>query len=322
MHRPHVLALALLLACSFDATGLGGAPAATTGDADATTTTTSAHTTEVGPTTTDAPTSTPVTLSTPTTSDPGTGGEGSATGPQPRCGDGAVDGDEACDDGPDNGATRPCTPDCLVNTCGDSYPLATTEACDDGNLVDNDECRNDCTVTPTCGNSKVNAGEQCDDGNEDDTDACILCKKATCGDGFVQQNVESCDDGSESATCNADCSLTKCGDMKLNMAAGEICDLGPQNGLYASGCGPSCKDVGTFCGDGLITAPDEKCDPAKPLENATCTDECTMVSCADDFGDCDPVFANGCETYLGNNKNNCGQCGKKCNIGCSNSNCY
>ena len=138
----------------------------------------------------------------------------------------------------------------------------------------------------------------------------------------MQLHVESCDDGSASATCNADCSLTKCGDSKLNKAAGEVCDLGAKNGLYASGCGKNCEDMGTSCGDGLVTAPDEKCDPATPLDNATCTAGCTMVSCAKNYGDCDQVFANGCEADLTKDKKNCGQCGNSCPNICSNSKCY
>ena len=315
------LVLALWPACSFDATGLGGAPAAMTGESTtAVASTTEAHTTEADPTTTGAPITTTTTVSS-TGSEVGTGGESEASGPQPGCGDGVVDGGEQCDDGADNGDTRPCTSACRVNVCGDGHPLAGTEACDDGNQVNNDDCRDDCTRTPTCGNSKLDAGEQCDDGNEDDRDACILCKKAVCGDGFVQRNVESCDDGEASETCNGDCSLAKCGDMKLNMAAGEVCDLGAKNGLYASGCGATCEDLGSSCGDGVISEPDEKCDSAKPLAHATCTGSCTVVSCAADHGNCDGVFANGCEKDLTNDKSNCGECGKECLFKCTDSKC-
>ena len=56
--------------------------------------------------------------------------------------------------------------------CGDGHQQegeATTEACDDGNAIQTDECLNDCTT-------------------------------ASCGDGFVHQGVEGCDDGNDVVT--------------------------------------------------------------------------------------------------------------------------
>ncbi len=44
-----------------------------------------------------------------------------------------------------------------------------------------------------------------------------------CGNGEVQPG-EACDDGGESPTCNADCTLSSCGDGVLNTSAGEVCD--------------------------------------------------------------------------------------------------
>ena len=41
-----------------------------------------------------------------------------------------------------------------------------------------------------------------------------------CGDSIAQMP-EDCDDGAESADCNADCTTSMCGDMVLNMTAGE-----------------------------------------------------------------------------------------------------
>jgi hypothetical protein len=46
---------------------------------------------------------------------------------------------------------------------------------------------------------------------------------ATCGDGVVDPG-EECDTAGESATCNIDCTLAKCGDGVLNTTAGEQCD--------------------------------------------------------------------------------------------------
>ena len=314
---PRLLLLASL-GCSFDATGLGESTGATGTTGDASTGAPASTTTgTMDPTTSATTTAVSVSAGPTSTSE----GSGSATGSDtgstttaPACGDGLLDPDEACDDGPNNGPGRPCTPVCGVNVCGDGYTLDPGEACDDGNLEDADACHNDCTLPPTCGNAKLDEGEQCDDANQLDTDACIACKKAVCGDGFARQNVESCDDGPESAACNADCTLVKCGDSKLNMSAGEVCDLGVKNGVYASGCAADCEGEGNYCGDAIVTAPDENCDPAKPLTNATCTDDCKLLTCADGHDDCDGDFANGCEIDLKTDEGNCGKCGKKCQV--------
>jgi len=60
------------------------------------------------------------------------------------CGDGFIQGSEACDDGQDNADDSLCTSTCAAASCGDGFVLASNESCDDGNDVDADECSNDC----------------------------------------------------------------------------------------------------------------------------------------------------------------------------------
>ncbi len=58
------------------------------------------------------------------------------------------------------------------------------EACDDGNTVNNDACSNSCTIA-VCGDGIIQPGlgETCDDGNTVSTDLCTsLCKSVECGD--------------------------------------------------------------------------------------------------------------------------------------------
>jgi cysteine-rich repeat protein len=65
-----------------------------------------------------------------------------------------------------------------------------------------------------CGDGFLMDGvEECDDGNLDDEDACPgSCMPAYCGDGFRQEGLEECDDGNNVSNdgCGADCSA-ECG---------------------------------------------------------------------------------------------------------------
>lgn len=57
------------------------------------------------------------------------------------CGNGILEGDEACDDG---GEILYCNPDCTLPACGDGF-LQGNEDCEDGNTLDGDGCKGDCT---------------------------------------------------------------------------------------------------------------------------------------------------------------------------------
>jgi cysteine-rich repeat protein len=99
----------------------------------------------------------------------------------PRCGDGILDFNEACDAGAGNGdyADAPCRANCQLPRCGDGFrDSAYGEVCDDGNLVANDGCRPDCLSNETCGNGVVDPakGENCDDGNLLARDGCSACE--------------------------------------------------------------------------------------------------------------------------------------------------
>lgn len=61
------------------------------------------------------------------------------------CGNGILEGTEACDDGAANSNSRPdgCRTDCTAARCGDLV-VDTGETCDDGNLNDGDFCSNVC----------------------------------------------------------------------------------------------------------------------------------------------------------------------------------
>ncbi len=159
------------------------------------------------------------------------------------------------------------------------------EACDDGNDSDFDSCKNDCTEN-TCGDGVLNDSvEDCDDGNNDDTDACVSdCTENVCGDGNVYGGVEDCDDGSANSdsaadACRSDCSLPVCGDGVADF--GEDCDDG--NDADDDSCLSDC--VVAYCGDGFVNVGVEDCDDGALNNDAdpdTCRSDCTWpLICGD-----------------------------------------
>jgi fibro-slime domain-containing protein len=182
---------------------------------------------------------------------PDAGGSGSTcTGDAcvetPVCGDGAVTGDETCDDSntaPGDGCDATCRLErgwycpvvgvaCVAAECSDGI-VAGFEQCDDGNTDNGDGCSVTCQLedgfkcttpgelcTPTtCGDGVVEGTEQCDDQNVDTGDGCSpFCKlepvctdgvcQAHCGDG-LKLDSEDCDDGNnlDGDGCSADCTV-------------------------------------------------------------------------------------------------------------------
>lgn len=77
-----------------------------------------------------------------------------------------------------------------------------------------------------------------------------------CGNGILEAN-EECDDKIETALCNANCTLAKCGDKLLNQSANEECDDGNEEDL--DGCDNECQknrkvflSSNVYVGDNLI----------------------------------------------------------------------
>jgi hypothetical protein len=208
---------------------------------------------------------------------------------------------EQCDNGTVGGVnqnqdTAACTSTCQVNVCGDHHVLAGIEQCDSGG-VDTMTCDADCTL-PVCGDHHINrnAGEACDDGALNGTAASPnhcnqFCQFNACGNGVTDPG-EDCDAGSggvpaDSKTCNANCTFTKCGDNHINMAAGEACDDGPDNGTAASvhHCNQFCQF--NSCGNGILE-PGEQCDDGTDSQGhnnnhagARCNASCQLNVCGD-----------------------------------------
>ena len=215
------------------------------------------------------------------------------------CGDFKVNASasEQCDAGPTlNADDRDCTAACQLSRCGDGlhneHGPNRIEECDDGDQINNNGCNNSCEL-PRCGNGTTDQGEDCDDGNTTSGDGCSsTCKFEGCGDGLVG-GAEECDGdglghGGETADCNADCTLARCGDAKVNATAGEQCDAGTGLNADDRDCTAACKL--SVCGDGLHNSvgPNrtEQCDGdgnGNGGETADCNLNCTIARCGDNI---------------------------------------
>ncbi len=202
------------------------------------------------------------------------------------CGDGALSGDEVCDDGnteSGDGCSESCDeveagyrcarPGFACWVCGNGI-FEKGESCDDGNQVDGDGCSADCSEVETgfscpfpgeacltCGDGKIELGETCDDGNLNDGDGCsatcqleegYLCRAAgesceQCGDGVIG-TFEQCDDGNQVAGdgCNGACLLEQGWDCSLS---GQACTAARCGDGYQAGK-ELCDDGNALSGDG------------------------------------------------------------------------
>jgi cysteine-rich repeat protein len=102
-----------------------------------------------------------------------------------------------------------------------------------------------------------------------------------CGDGLRNSSTEDCDDGntlSDGNGCAANCEYNNtCGNGRVEVSA-EDCDDGDTID-DGDGCGANCERNAGFCGDDIIQAGVEVCDP--PTGDATCDDDCTANVCGD-----------------------------------------
>lgn len=120
--------------------------------------------------------------------------------------------------------------ECVETTCGDGILDGAFEDCDDGRL-NSDTTPNSCRTTceaPSCGDGVTDSSEACDDGNDIENDDCTSsCVRNVCGDGILNLGVEDCDDGSLSSTgeCLPGCVLNVCGDGALWIGQEECEDL-------------------------------------------------------------------------------------------------
>ncbi|EYF06307.1 Hypothetical protein CAP_2185 [Chondromyces apiculatus DSM 436] len=205
------------------------------------------------------------------------------------------------------------TPACTNGACTIASCNAGWGNCD-GNAANGCETnlQNSLGSCGTCGNActAANGSPVCSSGT---------CGIASCNAGFgncdgstangcetnLQNNLNNC--GTCSTVCTAangspSCSGGACAVSSCNTGWGN-CD-----GQVANGCETNLQNNLGNCGTCGNT-----CSTANGT--AACTSgTCAVASCNGGFGNCDGQVANGCETNLQNNLNNCGTCGNVCSV--------
>jgi len=192
------------------------------------------------------------------------------------CGDGIIEGAEACDDGNTNSGDG-CSSTCTLE-CGWECPPGTL-------------CR-----AAKCGDGLVAGDEQCDDGNTTNGDGCSsICtlesKPAAVAEGWICTSPTAAGaadggvDGGAGPACKGPttCTTSVCGNGKVE--GSEQCDDG--NDVTGDGCSPFCRlepkcpatggGCTNVCGSGLILAGDGKeCDDGNTVSGDGCSSTCKI----------------------------------------------
>ena len=201
------------------------------------------------------------------------------------CGDGFVNGTEACDDGTNDGGEGECLPGCGgFQSCGDGSAEG-TEVCDDGtNDGGEGQCLPGCLAVQLCGDATVEGTEACDDGTNDGGEGQCLpfCLGVqSCGDGSAE-GTEICDDGVNDGgpgECLPGCGgFQSCGDGDVEGT--EVCDDGTNDGGEGE-CLPGCGGFQS-CGDGDVEGTEVCDDGVNDGGEAECLSGCGgLQSCGD-----------------------------------------
>jgi hypothetical protein len=221
-----------------------------------------------------------------------------------------------CGPGRGCGAGATCCGTMCVNTQSDVMNCgACGTACSMGQSCCAGRCVNTQTDTNNCGM----CGTTCMVAN-----ATAACRAGACGVGMCNANFADCDmnaaNGCEVDTRTSAANCGRCGNACPAApnatgactagTCGIACNTGFANcdGNAANGCEVDTRSSATNCG---------RCGnacPAVPNAVPTCTAGACSFTCMPGFGNCDGNAANGCETNLNTTANNCGSCGRVCNL--------
>jgi cysteine-rich repeat protein len=216
--------------------------------------------------------------------------------PGPECGDGNLEGTEACDDG-NTAAGDGCDASCAAETgwvcdgasptlcialCGDGMVVgeeAGANGCDDGDTTAGDGCSDICAVEPGyscagapsvcmtgCGDGAIAGSEACDDGDSNDLDgcsaACVIETGWTCT-GMPSACLPTCGDGALVGTEACDD-----GDTTALDGCSDLCVV--ETGFTCDGAPSLCV---AECGDGVV-ASIEGCDDGNDRSFDGCHANC------------------------------------------------
>lgn len=192
---------------------------------------------------------------------------------------------------------------CVVDGCSDGYKDCNGKAldgCEADLLAQSNNCG---SCSNVCAEALV-----CRAGT---------CASATCSAGFVDcdsnsangceanierdiQNCGSCASVCSTANGTPSCTVGNC-TMTCNSGWGD-CDNNPN-----TGCESDLDTNAAHCG---------RCDVACSNDHggAECSGGKCAPSCGTGFGDCDGISANGCESTLLTDPNNCGKCASICSL--------
>ena len=212
---------------------------------------------------------------------------------------------------------------CSDEVLGVCLPLCS----DNSDCTSGYSCNGDGHCVPQCGNGVINR-EDCDG-----YDNCVVTDGVNeeCDDGDDNGKMD-CDDGKKCSVCTADCKIVTgsyCGDGKIDIRNGEVCDYGSYNGTNYCAYGmKSCKvctktcqegqedGMARYCGDGVRTSVYEVCDDGNNEDGDYCSAYCEKVtgSCGDGIiqsnEECDEMDENGKSCAYG--ETSCTVCTANC----------
>jgi len=223
------------------------------------------------------------------------------------CSSGAGDGGARADGGAATFCADLRSDRLNCGACGTECPagsICVDRACTLTCAVGQTQCSGACFDLQTNNLHCGACGNACPSGTACTAGVCAV----SCGTGLTQCGSTCVNLQTENANCGA-CGTT-CG-------AGQVCSAGACSTSCAAPLATCASASGAYCANTSIDPANcGMCGRACSLPNtaaAGCADgSCGVVRCAPNFGDCDGMSANGCETDTRDSLTNCGGCGRAC----------